>query len=342
MLKSFLLSCCLFFSTFCFTQDMLFCFTNPQAQAINNSWFGYYDLETCTDSIALFQYPEAFTGLTYHPMDIVFGSGEQLAGSGSPFDVYRINVSQLYFSQDYPGPDSLHAIACDYDGTLYTAGKTLITYNYFTQAFNYIGDLPPGMAAQGDMAFREGNLYLTTESNTIVQVDTENPINSTEIMTIPEAVRPITGLTTYPYRCDSIITYAVQRLDSTSVLYILDFDTQSFTEICTIDYPVRSIAAPIESQIPPCELYVDLDVDDNSGALELDYQSPSICTSPIAIADEDVEVFGVLPIDSIQIELSNILNPGQEYLELVASNNILVTGSGTPVITLTNTGTSSF
>ena len=341
MLKLYLIAFYLLLCSVSFSQDMLFCFTNSEAMTGDNSWLGFYDLENCTDSIALFQYPEVFSGLSYHPMDIVFGAGERIV-SGSPFDLIRINVSLLYFPQDYSGSDSIQTVACDYNGMLYTAGNSLTTYDYFTDQFNYIGDLPPEMGASGDMTFREGNLYLTTESHTIIQIDTENPMNSTEIMTIPEAVRPITGLTTYPYRCDSIITYAVQRLDSTSVLYVLDFDTQSFTEICTIDYPVRSIASPIECQIPPCELYVDLDVNDDSGALELDYQSPSLCTSPIAIADDDVEVFGVLPIDSIRVELSNILNPDQEYLELLASNNILVAGSGTPVITLINTGTSSF
>ena len=342
MHKSLFLSFFLFFGTFSYAQDMLFCFTNFEEMTGENSWLGYYDIETCTDNIEIGQYPESFLGLTYHPLDIVFGAGEDFDGIGGTFDIFRINVSQLYFSEDYTGSDSIQTIACDYNGTLYTAGKMLTAYDYFAEEYTVLGELPIGMEAQGDMTFRDGNLYLTTESNTIIQVDTENPMNSTEFMIIPEGVRPITGLTTYPYRCDSIVTYAVQRLDTTSILYILDFDSQTFTEICDINWPVRSIASPIECKIPPCEMYVDLDADDDSGATELNFQTSSFCTPPIAISDSDVEVFSALPIDSIQIELTGILNPGQEYLELLMATNISISGSGTTTITLINNGTASF
>ena len=323
-------------------QDLLICLTDPEDPVNQNSRFGFFDIEACTDSVPNYEYPEAFSGLTYHPADIVFSAGEDFLGQQGLFDLFRINVSLVYFSQNYQGTDSIQTLACDYNGILYAARNTLISYDYFADQYNNIGDLPPGMSAQGDMTFREGNLYLTTESHTIIQLDTDNPMNSIEIMTIPEEIRPITGLTTYPYRCDSIITYAVQRLETTSILYILDFDTQTFTEICTINYPIRSMASPIECKIPPCEMYVDLDTDDSSEALHLDFQTANFCTTPIAIADADVDVFSILPIDSILIELTGILNPGQEYLELLAADNMSVIGSGSTAITLINNGAASF
>ncbi|HRF40518.1 MAG TPA: hypothetical protein PK198_17120, partial [Saprospiraceae bacterium] len=49
-----------------------------------------------------------------------------------------------------------------------------------------------------------------------------------------------------------------------------------------------------------------------------------------------------LPIDSMRISLSGILNAGQEYLELSAAPHLSVFGSGTTTLTLVDDGTATF
>ena len=135
------------------------------------------------------------------------------------------NVRQRQFTDDH----FVRAVICDYSGHLYAAGTGLSFYDATEDAMHgpldlpdedfstYLGDLPPEMQAAGAMTYRQGHLFLTTISNTLVEVDIENPMASTVVATFPDEIGIIDAMVTFPYRCDSIVTYAIAREDSSSI-----------------------------------------------------------------------------------------------------------------------------
>lgn len=58
----------------------------------------------------------------------------------------------------------------------------------------------------------------------------------------------------------------------------------------------------------------------------------------MAIADNDAEVFSPFPIDSVKLNLTGILNPGQEYLAASAVAGISIQGTGSANLVLINQG----
>ena len=60
------------------------------------------------------------------------------------------------------------------------------------------------MEALGDLTYREGKLYLSSISNSLVEVDVNNPMNSTVAFNFPPGTPPIHGLATVEIECDKI------------------------------------------------------------------------------------------------------------------------------------------
>jgi len=99
-----------------------------------------------------------------------------------------------------------------------------------------------------------------------------------------------------------------------------------------------AVAAREECIQPPCAFSLDLDRLDVSGAPEQDFRADTTCVTPMPIAAAFTEVRAAIPIDSIRLELTGILDAGQEYLALASANNLTVLGSGTATLTLVSNG----
>jgi len=255
--------------------------------------------------------------------------------------IYRINLASTgiaYHRAAIPHEDSIQALSCDYGGLVYGAGKYVFVFNPVDSSVTSLGNLPPGMAAGGDMTYREGAFYLTTANNELVKVDMDNPQNSTILATFPDSINLIEGLATFPYRCDSIVTYALATGETGSIIYHLDFETYELTQACDeIPRWILDAATPTECILPPCEIYADLDIDGSSGDTTTNFLRYA-CTGPVAIADEDTEVLSPFPIDSVKLNLLGILNPGLEYLSTEAFPGISVQGNGSSNLVLINQG----
>lgn len=309
------------------------------------SAFYWNELGDCiTNDSSVFS-PIMNLGITITPDSVVYGYGKSLVSNWLTNGLYFYDFPEgfndiLDFEAEIPTDTLIEALACDYDGLLYLAGKGLSTYHLGWNYLVYKGDFPPGMYAGGDLTYRLGEFYMTTKNNELVHVDTETPANSSILATFPDSIPLIQGLATFPFRCDSIITYAIGMDSTGSKVYVLDFDDYSLSYHCHYNRYNLDAASYIESVLPPCEIYVDLDMD-NSAGTELNNYTVQSCTSPIPISDQDVEVFSPYPFDSIRITLNGILNPGQEYLLSNFANTIEIQGDGTSEILLINPGTAT-
>lgn len=247
------------------------------------------------------------------------------------------------FALAYPANDTiLNAMTCDYEGLVYAAGQGISVINPADSSISYRGPLPPGLASAGGMTYRNGEFFLSTVGNSLARVDVENPANTVEIAQFPPGTPPIDALVSFPYRCDSIVTYAFARAESSTTIYRLDFDDYSLSEVCVFDRAITAAAAREECIQPPCHFTIDLDAQDLSGLPGQDFRADTACFGPLPITAPTTLVRVGVPLDSLRITLSGVLNAGQEYLELNAAPNLSVFGSGTTTLTLVDDGTATF
>ena len=235
-----------------------------------------------------------------------------------------------------PSDTILNAMTCDFSGNIFAAGRGISTYRPSTGVLTYLGDLPPGLQSAGGITHRNGEVFISTVSNSLARVDLQNPANTVEVMQFPPDMPTVDGLITFPYRCDSLVTFLVARTDTSSTIYRLDFAPYSLTEICQVEVPIFAVAAREECIQPPCAFTLDLDRLDVS-ATEQDFVADTTCITPMPIAAQFTTVTAAIPIDSIRVELTGILDAGQEYLALASANNLTVL-AGTPTLTLVSTG----
>ena len=97
-----------------------------------------------------------------------------------------------------------------------------------------------------------------------------------------------------------------------------------------------------EFQTPACEVYIDLDEDDSSGATEDDYMEENFdcLSSGVAVSDQDITLLYDALISEMTIEITgSIPDAPFELLEMAGSvPNISISGVGTTMITLSNSG----
>jgi gliding motility-associated-like protein len=323
--------------------------TNPNLQLYTK--LRYIDLETCMDTFVYDRPLQIhFGGLAYSPEgELQVHNYRPLGASqdilSGPFVYFpampEFGVLSAFSTIDYPNDfedsDEIQAMMFDREGQLYLGGTKLYRGISTDPSQNDLGDFPPEMQAKGDFFFHEDELYMSTISHTIVKVDVTDPMNSEVWMTIPDTVLSINAFVTIPHSCDSIDIIAIGSDDDTySILYDFDVENQTFTEICQFNRPITAGAYTWESAIPPCDIYVDLDMDNNASTNEI--YSDTSCISPISIADDDVLVNSPELIDSITISLTGVLDNGMEYLDSdnLMSPDYLIDGEGTPNVVIRN------
>jgi len=262
-----------------------------------------------------------------------------LSGEG----IYSIPMNQWFFS-GYNGslPDTaINAISCDYQGRAYIAGRQLSRYDSNTGAIETIGDFPPGMRSGGGFTQQGGRFYMTTPQQELVLVDPEQPGNSSLLHTFPDSIDQIQGLASFPYTCDSVVTYVVtSNHERATRIYQMDMETYDLGPPCELEAYVLDVASDMECLLPPCELYTDLDADDSAGLPGTAYRDTT-CTGPVPIADMDAEVFSPFVLDSLRIELLNAPDGAQEQLSCPGLPGIGVQGNGSGSLMLVNEGTES-
>ena len=262
-----------------------------------------------------------------------------LSGEG----LYSIPMNQWFFSGEIGAlPDTaVNAISCDYQGRAYIAGRQLSRYDSNTGEIETIGDFPPGMRSGGGFTQQGGRFYMTTPQQELVLVDPEQPGNSSLLHTFPDSIDQIQGLASFPYACDSVLTYVVtSNYERVTRIYQMDMETYELGPPCELEAYVLDVASDMECLLPPCELYTDLDADDSAGLPGNAYRDTT-CTGPVPIADADAEVFSPFVLDSLRIELLSMPDGGDEQLSCPGWPGIGVQGNGSGSLLLVNEGTES-
>ncbi|MFT5149843.1 MAG: gliding motility-associated-like protein [Flavobacteriales bacterium] len=306
---------------------------------------GNIDLNNCTYSTFQIIYGNSlwwYTDITLDTDSAYYGFIPVTGGT-----VAENRLSCMIFEPYFIGTDvesfneAKQGMTCDREGNLYLAGEKLTRWK--NGQITELGSLPPSMYCRGDLTFRQGKLYLSSVQNTLVEVDLDNPMNSSVVMTFPPGTPEIHGLTTVNIECDSVETYAAaSEFMNGTTIYRIDFNDFTLEEICHYDFFVTGLASYDECIYPVCKLFVDLDVDDSSLANdEDDYLSIFTCDYPVSVSDTDVSLYSELDlVDSLTITLWNAATNG-EYLFLAAGNNLIVSGNSSAKIKLINNGTST-
>ncbi|MCF8243894.1 MAG: gliding motility-associated C-terminal domain-containing protein [Saprospiraceae bacterium] len=319
--------------------------------------FGEIDINTCTDSL-IEEEPLQFS------YDVLVNSDGEMYGYG-PLNGF-IYDTLFFLSLNEPAslywpPNSttisheIRGLTCDENGIVYSAGKgisrrnTNCCYEQNTPCCDkwkdvYLGTLPPGMQCLGDITYRRGKFYLSAIGNKLVEVNMKDPSKSQIVMEFPPGTLPIHGLTTVQVGCDSVITYATGRAWNHSIIYELNFNNWTLTQVC--DMPLLAIdgaANQTECMLPPCDLFVDLDNDNSSLAFWGNYCADPFCLPPMTVTDTDVVILSMAnTLDSMLLELTGSQNGASEYLETnMSAGNLTILGNGSSSLLFINNGTAS-
>ncbi len=330
--------------------------TSPQAQVFMHvdstiaptgevfSDIGYYDTENCQNTTLGTFFPADIQDLAIAPHGTIYcyGSNDIVSGLNSVVGVDNLGNGILRYHPSVPYDSTIAGMTCDEAGNLYLAGKGIWRVNTSLQA-TYLGDLPAAMQCRGDISWWKGQLILTSVGHQLVAVDLQDLANSQVLMDFPAGIDPIHGLAVFNIHCDSTLVYAVGKSQEGSTVYLLDIDNQSLSEVCDTDIPMMGAATDSECAIPACEVWVDLDADDNSGAGGLDFAGRPSCVPPLAVVDDDASVFSTLQrIDSVTLSLQDILDAGSELLRYTGTGSAVgISGNNSVRLVIYHNSTST-
>ncbi|MEO1711845.1 MAG: hypothetical protein AAFU60_00725 [Bacteroidota bacterium] len=254
------------------------------------------------------------------------------------FNLYSLNLANAQASligNMGTGIFPVNALACDPMNMLFGAGFDLYSINAGSGLASNLGNLP--FPAGGDLVFYDGMPYWVN-INGLFEVNLASPGASTLLMPVSDLAW---GLAGYYDSCNQIVS-------STPLgdLYLLDPSTQSQTLLCQIPFLASGMASFDDFTLPPeCfEYELDLDENNSSGAFPFDFNGATVdCQqNSVPIADSDVLITTGYPPAVMTITLTNgFLDAPLEYLQLNPQPGIIVAGSGTPNLTLTNAGFAS-
>ena len=267
-------------------------------------------------------------------LDLAFHPNGNLYGITAD-DFYQIDTTTGAVTYIGTHSTGVTALTSDNNGNMYaaTSGGNFYTMDVTTGLATLIGVM--GTGAAGDLAFFDGDLYLADINGELFQVNPANPAGggSIGIMNIGNGV-PF-GLISTGTTCQVTQFLA----GGNGSIFFVNPDNAQTTLLCTNGLSITGLSSPTDYLASDCTLQIDLDYNDNSGALVHDYDADTICTSATSIVDSDVFVYSPNTIDSIRVTISSGLFDGaNETLTLAAGTNLTINGSGTNSVTLVNAG----
>jgi gliding motility-associated-like protein len=297
-------------------------------------------LYSCCNSILTAQTIAVSDALSISPDGHLFG----LNGELYEIDTLTGNYS-VYFDMP-PAYEFVIGLIAIGNGIFYTmlqnvVGSGLIEINTNTGNITNLGS-DPIYPCHGDIALANNIVYYPTWVNNsagnkgIASFSVSDPTNITLVMNYPSS-RSIRGITPTD-KCNIFLGTDV----SNNELVLINLFEGSITTICNIPSGSASITSLREFEIQDCEILLDLDCDDSSGAPDADYNAPEFtCLSNgVQIADEDIKILYDFLIVSMMIQIvGNIPDAPLEVLDMTGNApNINASGVGTDMITLSNTG----
>jgi gliding motility-associated-like protein len=231
-------------------------------------------------------------------------------------------------------------------GVFYTTGKhilfgpdSLFQININTGQITNLGYIP--FEVTDDIALIDGEFYMHDETppeTGIIKLDVTNPGLSTNIFPSPPVL--LQGMTASGM-CNTLMTTR-QITNPNWEILLFHLGDGTVTSVCSTPRDLVEITSMREHMPSNCEITIDLDCNDSSGATDFDFNSNEFTclTDGVPVTDYDIGMVYDLIIESMTIEITGS-NPDAP-LEILTSTgsvpNISVTGDGTDMITLTNEG----
>jgi gliding motility-associated-like protein len=291
----------------------------------DNNTIGIIDPATCTDKVVvkakLLGY--TFSDIAFHPSGTLYG----IENSGR---IYTINLTNgnTTFIKALPNIGSTYnytSLTADKDGIIYAAASNLVLFNPATGIVTSKGSFPAGMEAAGDLTFRKGNLYMMNTLNEVVEIDINNPSASKVLFKVPTPNSSFSfyGIVTFVQDCDNTTTYAtgIDFNTNQSFAYTLNLDNKTASLNCDkIPFGINGAATDKEFLASKCDVIVDLDANNSSGAAGYDFKTSGSCITQLPIADIDARLTSQKTVDTLEIRFkSGILDVGEEYLVFPSS-----------------------
>ncbi len=280
--------------------------------------------------------PLIASDLAFHP------NGNLYAIDGTAFYVVDLNTLEGTLIAPLVGQAiGVNALVSAADGTMYMAGSFLFEIDVNTGVTIQIGDFLPCLSG-GDLAFNGGELYLACSNNDLLLVNIDNPSASTVVGTMQSIdFGFFFGVVTYSTNCGDTETYGFAN----GSIYQVDVSNANATFECElINGFIFGATMDTDFLAADCDYIIDLDGDNSTGALGLDYQVVHPCGENMSfIADEDVEVYIEGPFDSVVITLTGGIQDGTaEQLDYLGDiGPFIVEGQGTTQITIINNGSTT-
>jgi gliding motility-associated-like protein len=333
------------FMLFCvILKGQLIYYLRPDLQTFE-SYFGVFDVATCTDSIIfpINLAPEmGVVDLAVCPDGNFYVT---ISNDNFPFyQMGRLNLqdSSVVVLGDLVNGPVGNSLVCDGAGVLWM-GPPLNSYDPYTGVETYYGYI--GYSLAGDMTYRNGKLYGTTFGNELVEIDPNNLSATHVVYTYPLTGVVAYGVASFPESCDSTTTYIsttnftgnpYTSVDSVNGIYAIDPINQTTTLVCTPPHYFAGTASASEFLASNCTLHLDLDADNSSGAIGDDWHAPILCSgNTLPVADSDATWYSGYPTDSMRVHL---LAPAPdapfEYFTAAPFGSVSVAGQGTAWLSL--------
>ncbi|RME95334.1 MAG: hypothetical protein D6772_13320, partial [Bacteroidetes bacterium] len=179
--------------------------------------------------------------------DIGFHPNGNLYAITSVGDLFLVDFLTGNFTQIYTfeaTPSQLYtALTIAADGTFYVCGDAgnLYIYSLDTNSGIRLGNV--GFAAEGDLAFNNGELYMAAANDDIVRVNTRVP-SASEVVIDGNIPNRLFGLVSSAQSCQNLQTYAMT--DQSAEVYLVDFVNGTLTPYCDIPLAVTGGASTFE------------------------------------------------------------------------------------------------
>ncbi|MEQ8704435.1 MAG: gliding motility-associated C-terminal domain-containing protein [Phaeodactylibacter sp.] len=183
----------------------------------------------------------SFTDITYTP-------DGQLWGISADGRLYRVspNTGATVLMTTIPqGSFSFYtSLVADQNGLIYTVGSNgnVYTYNPATDTAEFLGQSNYGSA--GDLTFVDGQLVMAGISNQMIEIDLDNPGNSTPVLNFSVG-GSIFGVVTFVEDCENTVTYASN--DSwQGAIFSIDFVNGDLIPVCNAGVVIYGAASELE------------------------------------------------------------------------------------------------
>ncbi|MGH1436046.1 MAG: gliding motility-associated C-terminal domain-containing protein [Lewinella sp.] len=205
---------------------------------LNNQLYSL-DLSDCSYQL-IGAMPVSSTDISFHPN----GNLYCVTSTGQLYEIDPLTGASTFLHMFEPGATQLYtALTISAEGIFYVCGLEgdLWRYDLASDMGTFVGDV--GFGAEGDLTFFDGELYMASENDNIVQVDIQEPSNST-IAVNGSVPGRIFGIVSFAESCDEISVYALT--DNAANVYEVNFVDNSLDFYCSIPLQVSGGASTFE------------------------------------------------------------------------------------------------